>query len=113
MTTTPKKKKVETPKVVEPKRNAMGRIIEEPTRDYKLSLQIGKETFASDGVTMLEALQGLQKPEKLMAKSILTISVGKDKRDLYLTPARAKRLFYNSRGVAEVIAKQLATGLLK
>ncbi len=82
-------------------------------KDYKLTLKIGDKTYSSVGETMLEALHGLKKPEKLMMKSTLTISTPKDSRELLLQPVRAKRLFYNSRGVSEVIAKQLETGLMK
>lgn len=81
--------------------------------EYKLKLKIGDKVYTSTGTSMLEALQGLKKPEKLMMKSTLTISTPKDSHELLLQPVRAKRLFYNSRGVAEVIAKQLETGLMK
>ena len=114
------KKRGRPTKVVEPKRNAMGRIIEEPEvaqpipKDkYKLSLNVGGETYSSEGSTMLEALNSLKRPDKLMSKSILTVSTGKDSKTLLLQPARAKRFFYNSAGVQEVLAKQLETGLVK
>lgn len=112
MTTT--KKRGQPAKQPEVKLNAMGRPIKvDPVHEYKLSLKLGKETFSSEGTTMSEALGKLQKPSKLMGKSVLTITVDGSSRELLLQPVRAKRLFYNSAGVQEVLAKQLEFGLIK
>ncbi len=80
---------------------------------YSLSLSIGKETFKSKGATGREALANLEKPGKILAKGLLTIKGPEGSRELLLQPARLKRLFFNSAGVQEVLAKQLFYGLWK
>ena len=78
--------------------------------DFKISLQIGNETYKGSGPNAYEALEKLAVPQKIFLKGVLNISFGDKKAQLLLQPIRIKRLFYS---VARLhLAKQL-TSLLK
>lgn len=81
--------------------------------EYALTLKIGDMLFQGTGTTPQEALASLPKPLKLMHKGVVTVSNGTTSHEILMTPPRLKRLFYNSHGVQQVIAKQLFLGLEK
>lgn len=107
----PSKKVEQVVEAPEPKRNAMGRIIEEPAPPtiYTLTLTMGDKVYKSSGISPTEALGNLEKPAKIMSKGTLKITSGELYKELLMQPVRIKRLFYHSRGVQDVIAKQLFT----
>lgn len=74
---------------------------------YSVTLKIGDKLFVGRGMTQTEALGNLPKPDKIMAKGVVTIKDGDFEKQMLLQPAKIKSLFYNSRGVQEIIAKQL------
>lgn len=69
--------------------------IEDAPEEYKLVLQLGDKTYESTGSTVLEALRGLTKPDKIMNKAILTLEHNGMKSQQQYFPQRLKRLFYN------------------
>jgi hypothetical protein len=75
--------------------------------NFSITLQLGNKTYKSSGATPTEALGALPKPNKIMAKGVVTVTAGKVKKELLLPPVKVKPLFYNSSGVQEVKAKQL------
>lgn len=77
------------------------------TAKYALSLKIGDRVYQSSGMSPIEALDALERPPKIMAKAVLTVTNGNLKKELLLQPLKIKRLFFNSGGVQAVIAKQL------
>lgn len=74
---------------------------------YALTLKMGDKIYKSSGTTPIEALDALERPQKIMAKGVLTITNGSMQKELLLQPPKIKRLFYNSGGIQAVIAKQL------
>ncbi len=80
---------------------------EDEPQVYKLTLQLGDTTYESTGATILEALRGLKRPDKIMAKSVLTLERGGFKSQQMFLPTRLKRLFYSSPIMQEIQAKQL------
>jgi len=63
--------------------------------EFEISLRLGDNTFTGTGVTMLEALENLEKPTKIFLKGILNMTHGEKKsKELVLTIPRIKRLFY-------------------
>ena len=62
---------------------------------------------------MLEALQSLEHPGKIMAKGILTVSRGEKRRQILMMPMKVKQLFYTGPSLLAVKAKQLSKGLLE
>lgn len=78
---------------------------------YTISLKLGDKTLVGKGDTVLDALLALPKPDKIMAKGQLVISDGEKKKEQLLSPVKVKQLFYTSRAMAEVKAKQLGLGL--
>lgn len=85
--------------------------IEEPQL-YKLTLVLGDKTHESTGATVLEALRGLKKPDKIMSKGILTLEYNGMRSQQMYFPQRLKRLFYNPT-FQVVHAKMLTTVGLK
>ncbi len=80
------------------------------TAGFTITLKLGDRTYQSTGASALEALRTLQHPAKIVSKGFLTVTHGDKKREHFLMPARAKRLFYNPSAQA-VIAKQLVQGM--
>lgn len=91
----PAKVKEEVP---EPKRNAMGRIIEEPTPEpvttYTIDITIGDTHLHGEGTSALEALESIQKPQKITTKVFVSLSDGTTTKDVMFMPTQAKRMFY-------------------
>lgn len=77
---------------------------------YEISLKLGDKLIKGAGTTVLEALQSMPKPAKIMAKGVLTLSKGDKKEEQLMYPPRIKRLFY-SPSLLSVIAKQLSKTL--
>lgn len=102
--------------VVEPKRNAMGRIIEEPnvepsapTEPYKLTITLGDKTYESTGTTMLEALEKVATPPKIFVKGFVKVEHGDKRTERLFMPSQMKRFLFP---VARVlVAKALSTTL--
>ena len=71
---------------------------------FSLNLALGDKSYKSKGTTMLEALQTLPMPTKIMSKAILTISDGKLSYVIDFHPVKTKRLFWKN--AQPIIAKQ-------
>lgn len=87
--------------IVEPKRNAMGRIIEEPKIElepeqplYSISITIGDTTLEGQGKTAQEALASIKPPVKITTKTFISLSDGVHTKELMFMPDQAKRLFH-------------------
>ena len=74
------------------------------TKTFTLSLSLGEKIYKGKGATMLEALQTLEMPTKIMSKAILTISDGELSYEIDYTPVRIKRLFWKN--AQPIIAKR-------
>lgn len=61
---------------------------------YRISLSALGQSFTSEGATIIEALEKLEKPAKLAAKATLKVEHGSLKKELFLPPRMLKRLFY-------------------
>lgn len=72
-----------------------------------ITLTIGKDVYRGAGPTPTEALGALKRPAKIMSKGTVSVSMGSAVKSMLLQPVKIKRLFYNSRGVQDIIAKQL------
>ena len=77
---------------------------------YSITLEIGGNTYQSEGETMHQALMSLSKPEKIMNKAILTVEHGDYKGQQMFMPTRLRRLFY-SPTMQAIQAKQLLATL--
>lgn len=64
------------------------------TAPYKIHLQLGTDVYESEGVSMLDALRNLKKPDKIMAKAILTVTHDGKRAQQMFFPQRLKRLFF-------------------
>lgn len=100
MTTSPKVKRGRPKKVIEP---------ETEPKEFFLQLETGNQLYFGDGLSMVEALQNLEKPHKVVAKGTLSIQAGNKKRKMLLSVIDTKRLFFPLATV--VIAKKLEFGL--
>ena len=78
-------------------------------------LQIGTETYASTGETILEAIDNLKKPEFLKSKGFLKVEVDGKTATKHFTIPTLRRLFCTSdniRGyVRSVVSKHLTNFL--
>lgn len=81
-----------------------------PVEQYEVSLKLGDKVIEGAGASILEALQSMPKPAKIMAKGVFTLSRGKQRTEQLMYPPRIKRLFY-SPSLLSVIAKQLSKAL--
>lgn len=72
---------------------------------YTIKITQGSDTVEGKGATVLEALQAVTKPLKIVSKVFLEITDGTRKGGMMFMPTRAKRLFYPNAQV--VLAKQL------
>jgi hypothetical protein len=78
---------------------------------YSISLKLGNDVYESEGKTMYDALKSLPKPAKIMAKGVMTVAHGKQKREHLMMPPRVKRLYFTSTPSLQVLAKQLEVSL--
>lgn len=81
-------------------------------KPYKLTIQLGNDIHVGEGDSVLEALQQIPKPGKIMLKGLVTIEHDGTKGQQLFWPARMKRLFYNPT-YQVVQAKMLQTVGLK
>lgn len=81
------------------------------TSAFSIKLVLGDKTYTSKGTTAFDALSALQKPEKIMAKGVLTLTHGTISKTILMYPPRLKRLFYGSDLFKEIQAKSLRLGL--
>ena len=92
MTTTPKKRGRPAKNPIEPVSPAT------PTEDrvapYVIELRIGGALITNSGTTMLEALEGLQKPTKIITKATVKVFHGDQSKELFMMPLQLKRMFY-------------------
>jgi hypothetical protein len=96
---------------MEPKKRGRPKKIATQTDEsvFSIRLQIGKNVYENTGSTMLEAINGLDVPEKMVLKGILDIAHGYKKKNILLTPMRMRQLFNPSPSFRAVTAKQLQT----
>ena len=78
--------------------------------NFSISLTVGGETIKSSGVTMLEAVNALKVPLKIVTKGTLKATHGDKEVELFYPPIRIKRLLYPI--ARNITAKRLIT-LLK
>lgn len=65
---------------------------------YVISIDFGSSKAKGTGDTMLQALEDIKTPVKIVGKTFLTATCGKRKADMMMLPAKAKRFLYpNSR----------------
>jgi hypothetical protein len=76
---------------------------------YVFSFNIGGIIFKGEGTTPLEALRAVPRPEKIMAKGVLTITHGEEKKEMLFMVPRLKRLFYFN--AQPILIKWIAQGL--
>lgn len=76
---------------------------------YTIELSIGGTTIVNSGTTMLEALEGLEKPSKIVTKGTIKVFHGTKEKELFFMPIQMKRVFYPLARVT--IAKMLAMNL--
>jgi len=62
--------------------------------EYKISMNFGNETREGKGATVLEALESIEKPVKIVSKTFLKVTDGTRSAETMFTVPRAKRLFY-------------------
>jgi len=75
---------------------------------YEISIDFGDQTVTAEGSTLLEALQSVKRPTKIVGKTFVSITNGDRSAELMYLPMKAKRLFFPNAQV--YLAKQL--GLL-
>lgn len=80
-------------------------------KPYSITLNLGGILHESEGDTMLEALQGLKRPDKMMSKAIMTIREGEKSKDMLVPLPRLKRFFFQNVGMQAIHAKYLSLGL--
>ena len=97
----PKKKRGRPRKVIEP-------VVEKG--DFSITLTLGDTTVSGRGISMLEALQRLPKPAKMVSKGVVVLSNGTKTRTLVYTPFQVKRLFFPI--ATKFIAKQFSYGMI-
>lgn len=85
-----------TKKTEEPKRNAMGRIIEEPVPEplYTIDITMGDVHLHGEGKNAEEALASIKKPVKITTKAFISLRHGEKQKEIMFMPDKAKRLFY-------------------
>lgn len=72
---------------------------------FSLTLVMGGRTYSGVGATEADALSNLERPNKIMAKGVLTVSSGDSKKVIAMTPLRIKQLFLTSRSLRAIRAK--------
>lgn len=76
---------------------------------YKISIKIGDTVLKGSGATALEAMQKIEKPQKIFTKGVVTVSTGKKERVHVLAPMKLRRLFYPN--FQHILVRNLAFGL--
>lgn len=79
--------------------------------EFVITLKIGQEIYRGSGVTAMEALENLPKPQKILLKGIVTVEKGEKKREQIMYPVRLRRLFWPIARYTQ--AKLLAFGFEK
>lgn len=64
------------------------------TSSYKLEIDFGSSKVEGTGATVLEALQSIETPVKIVGKTFIKLTDGTRTLERMYLPARAKRLFY-------------------
>lgn len=72
---------------------------------YSIVIDFGSEQQSGSGDTMLDALEAVRRPVKIVGKTFISISNGARKANLVYLPTKAKRLFYPNAQL--YLAKQL------
>lgn len=79
------------------------------TPQFVIKFTTGDQIYEGKGATVLEALQAVPRPAKIVAKGYVQISDGTKSKNMPMNVERSKRFFYP---MAQVfIAKQLSLGL--
>lgn len=65
-----------------------------PTKRFKIVMDFGNRVEFGEGDTVLEALENVRKPVKIVAKTFIIVTDGRRKANLMFAPNHAKRLFY-------------------
>ena len=68
--------------------------IKEPVSDYSISVELGDITVKGQGKTMLEALESMKPPLKVITKAFVTVTQDKRRYEHSLFPTQAKKLFH-------------------
>lgn len=72
-------------------------VVDAPTEDivlYRIEMNIGGMIITNEGLTMLEALKGLQRPTKIITKGTIKVFHGDNSKELFFMPIQLKRMFY-------------------
>lgn len=78
--------------IIEPIPDAEDVVVTDP--GFILELSIGGELFKSSAPTVLEALENLERPQKIITKGTITVRHGSRKKELFFMPMAMKRIFY-------------------
>lgn len=62
--------------------------------EYTIELNLNGTVTSSTGPTALQALQGLERPLKIVTKGIVTVRHGEKVKQLFFMPPALKRMFY-------------------
>jgi hypothetical protein len=62
-------------------------------KPYVISLTLGDVTHTGEGDTLLEALESIKKPVKIISKGKFTVTNGEKSLERTLMPVKIKRLF--------------------
>ncbi len=68
--------------------------VSKETKEFQFTLRVGDQVYESDGDTVLEALEGLQMPNKVFIKSFLTLTSGEKRVERMYMPSKLKALLY-------------------
>ena len=79
------------------------------TQPFEISIKMGDTILYGKGTTALEALQSIERPTKIIQKSIFTISHGNKRKEILFTPVKMRRIFFPS--AQPILIKWLAAGL--
>lgn len=93
------------------KKRGRPRKTEKAPQPFSVSLTMGNDTYRGHGNTQYDALLSLKKPDKIMAKGILVTMHGDALRKTAVSPFQIKQLFFTSKPLLEVKAKQLFMNL--
>ena len=106
MPPTPKKTRGRPKKIRTPQLSVPSTPIDKT--EYFLELHVGGRIYFGNGLSMLEALNNLEQPQKIVSKGLLKIRVDSKERERPMQIFQMKRLFYPLSKV--IIAKQLEAG---
>lgn len=71
-----------------------------------ITVKLGTETYKGSGDTLLEALQSLPRPVKIISRGLVTIEEGEKNVERMLMPMKMKRLWFKS--AQYLLAKQFS-----